>query len=119
MHTHNLGVDFGGWSPDWPDGYGMLDELVNGNTIVPAGNTNISEENNPQVNALFTDAAKPGDHGRAADRDWPDRQADHEGRGDPARGLRQEPAVQGSDVTNVYVYAPFGMYNYAVLGVSR
>ena len=32
----------GGWGADWPDGYGFFDCItVNGNTIVPAGNTNI------------------------------------------------------------------------------
>ena len=35
VHQHNLGILMGGWSPDWPDGYGMMDELINGNTIVP------------------------------------------------------------------------------------
>ena len=42
---------------DWPDGYGFLDELVNGNTIVPAGNTNIGMLNDPVVNNLFAKAA--------------------------------------------------------------
>ena len=119
VHTHNLGVDFGGWSPDWPDGYGMLDELVNGNTIVPAGNTNISEENNPQVNALFTDAAKPGTTAAQQASDY----------GQIDKLVMQDAVMlpevygksllyRGSDLTNVYAYAPFGMYNYAVLGKS-
>jgi peptide/nickel transport system substrate-binding protein len=119
VHTHDLGIDFGGWSPDWPDGYGMLDELVNGNTIVPAGNTNISEENNPQVNALFTDAAKPTTS--------PAQQAADYGQIDKL--VMQDAVIlpevygksllyRGSDLTNVYAYAPFGMYNYAVLGKS-
>ena len=59
MHQHNLGIAQGGWSPDWPDGYGMMDELVNGNTIVPTGNTNISESNDPTINKLFADE-QPG-----------------------------------------------------------
>ena len=43
----------GGWSADWPNGNGFLDELVNGNTIAPTGNTNISELNDPVINNLF------------------------------------------------------------------
>ena len=119
VHTHDLGIDFGGWSPDWPDGYGMLDELVNGNTIVPAGNTNISEENNPQINALFTDAAKPTTSPAQQAADYG--QIDKLVMGDAVilpevygKGL----LYRGSDLTNVYAYAPFGMYNYAVLGKS-
>ncbi len=119
VHTHDLGIDFGGWSPDWPDGYGMLDELVNGNTIVPAGNTNISEENNPQINALFADAAKPATTAAQQAADYG--QIDKLVMGDAVllpevygKGL----LYRGSDLTNVYAYAPFGMYNYAVLGKS-
>ena len=59
MHQHNLGILFGGWSPDWPDGYGMMDELINGNTIAPSGNTNIGELNDPAINSLFAKATNP------------------------------------------------------------
>jgi peptide/nickel transport system substrate-binding protein len=119
VHTHTLGIDFGGWSPDWPDGYSMLDALVNGNSIVPAGNTNISEENNPQVNALFADAAKPTTSAaqRAADYG----QIDKLVMGDAVilpEIYRTHLLYSGSRLTNVYAYAPFGMYNYAVLGKS-
>ena len=119
VHTHDLGIDFGGWSPEWPDGYGMLNELVNGTTIVPAGNTNVSEENNPQVNALFADAAKQGTSTaqRAADYG----QVDKLVMGDAVilpEVYGKSLLYRGSDLTNVYAYAPFGMYNYAVLGKS-
>ena len=59
VHQHNLGILMGGWSPDWPDGYGMMDELINGNTIAPSGNTNIGELNDPTINGLFAQAANP------------------------------------------------------------
>jgi peptide/nickel transport system substrate-binding protein len=119
VHTHDLGILAGGWSPDWPDGYGMLDELVNGNTIVPAGNTNISEVNDPQINALFADASKPTTSAAQQASDYG--QIDKLVMGGAyilpevyGKGL----LYRGSDLTNVYAYAPFGMYNYAVLGKS-
>ena len=37
----------------------MMDELINGNTIAPSGNTNIGELNDPTINGLFTQAANP------------------------------------------------------------
>ena len=37
-----IGIAMGGWGADWPNGYGFLDELVDGNTIASTGNTNIS-----------------------------------------------------------------------------
>ncbi|HEY0936147.1 MAG TPA: ABC transporter substrate-binding protein [Trebonia sp.] len=119
VHSHDLGIDMGGWSPDWPDGYGMLDELVAGNTIVPAGNTNISEENDPKVNALFTKATAAGvtPAAEAADYGAIDKQV--------MADAVMLPEIYGksllyrsSHLTNVYAYAPFGMYNYAELGLS-
>jgi peptide/nickel transport system substrate-binding protein len=119
MQTHGLGVDFGDWSPDWPDGYGMLNGLANGNNIVPTGNTNVSEENDPAVNALFADAARPGTTTARQAADYG--QIDKLVMGDAAI----LPAVygrnllyRGAALTNVYAYAPYGMYNYAVLGKS-
>ena len=119
VHQHNLGILMGGWSPDWPDGFGMMDELVNGNTIVPTGNTNIGELNDPQVNGLFAQTNNPkltlaqrsaiyGQIDRAAMAQaviMPNVYASHI--------LYRAPAM-----TNVYAMTPFGMYNYAVLGVS-
>ena len=119
VHQHNLGILMGGWSPDWPDGFGMMDELVNGNTIVPTGNTNIGELNDPTINGLFEQTNNPkltlaqrsaiyGQIDRAAMAQaviMPNVYASHI--------LYRAPAM-----TNVYAMTPFGMYNYAVLGVS-
>jgi peptide/nickel transport system substrate-binding protein len=119
VHQHDLGVDFGGWGPDWPDGYGMMDELINGNTIVPTGNTNISELNDPVVNNLWKSLAKVGlttdqintIYGQI------DQQAMKDAAIVPevyAKTLLFRPA----NLTNAYIEASFGMYNYAVLGTS-
>ena len=57
MSSHNIGIAFGGWGADWPDGYGFLSQLVSGDSIVPTGNTNIGMLNDPVVNNLFKQAA--------------------------------------------------------------
>ena len=94
VHQHNLGVLMGGWSPDWPDGYGMMDELINGNTIAPSGNTNIGELNDPTINALFTQAASPSLTEAQRERHLrPDRQGGDGPSGDPAERLRHQPAL--------------------------
>ena len=61
VHAHDIGIAVGGWAPDWPDGYGFLDSSSTGPPIVPAGNTNIAELNDPVVNNLFN---KVGEHHR-------------------------------------------------------
>jgi peptide/nickel transport system substrate-binding protein len=117
VHQHNIGIAMGGWSPDWPDGYGMMDELVNGNTIVPTGNTNIGELNDPAINNLFSQAS----NATLEQRNTIYGQIDHLAMAQAVilpnvyatNLLYRNPAV-----TNVYTMTPFGMYNYAVMGVS-
>jgi peptide/nickel transport system substrate-binding protein len=119
VHQHNLGILFGGWSPDWPDGYGMMDELVNGNTIVPTGNTNIGELNDPTINSLFAKTTNPAL--TLAQRNAIYGQIDHQAMSDAVilpnvyatNLIYRNPAA-----TNVYAFAPFGEYNYAVIGAS-
>jgi peptide/nickel transport system substrate-binding protein len=119
VHQHNLGILQGGWSPDWPDGYGMMDELVNGNTIVSTGNTNIGELNDPQINSMFAQANNPKLTlaQRGAIYGQIDRAAMAQAVILPnvyAKNLFYRPP----SLTNAYVYGPYGEYNYAVLGVS-
>ena len=119
VHQHNLGILFGGWSPDWPDGFGMMDELVNGNTIVSTGNTNIGELNDPKVNSLFAQTTNPAL--TLAQRNVIFGQIDRQAMSDAVilpnvyatNLIYRNPAA-----TNVYAYTPWGMYNYAVIGAS-
>ena len=119
VHSHDLGIDFGGWGADWPDGYGFLDEISNGNAIVTSGgNTNIEEMNDPVVNADFAKAANllnPSQRNAV----WS--QIDRQIMSDA--GILPEVyskalLYRSPNLTNVYVDSYFGMYNYAVLGVK-
>jgi peptide/nickel transport system substrate-binding protein len=53
MNSHQIGMAAGGWAPDWPNAYGWGWALFDGQAIVPAGNANIAELNDPTVNNLF------------------------------------------------------------------
>jgi peptide/nickel transport system substrate-binding protein len=118
VHGHNLGLSTGGWAADWPDGYGFLYYISDGAAISPAGNTNISEINDPLINGLFTQAAKVTNSTQATPI-WTqiDKQimtnADILPEVYAKSLLYRNPAL-----TNVYVQGYYGMYNYAVLGVS-
>ncbi|MGB6454704.1 MAG: ABC transporter substrate-binding protein [Streptosporangiaceae bacterium] len=118
VHTHDLGLDMGGWGADWPDGYGFLDELSNGNTIAPAGgNTNISEINDPTINGLFSKAA-----GQPSTSDvgiWPQIDKDIMSQAAILPMVYQKVLLyRNPNVTNVYVDSYYGMYNYAELGLK-
>jgi peptide/nickel transport system substrate-binding protein len=118
VHTHDLGLDMGGWGADWPDGYGFLDELSNGNTIAPnGGNTNISEINSSDVNGLFARAANGTSSGDVAI--WPQIDKDIMSQAAILPMVYQKVLLyRNPNVTNVYVDSYYGMYNYAVLGLS-
>jgi ABC-type transport system substrate-binding protein len=119
VHNHDLGLDMGDWAADWPDGYGFLDQISNGNAIVSSGNVNISELNDPTVNALFAQAGSPSTPAVTRTQIW--------GRID--RQIMSDAAIlpgvyatallyRNPDLTNVFVDPRYGMYDYAVLGVK-
>jgi peptide/nickel transport system substrate-binding protein len=117
VHSHDLGLAAGGWGADWPDGFGFLDSLVAGNTIAPTGNTNISEENDPVVNNFFTQSSKVTGAARTAIWSQIDEQVMKDAVILPMV-YQKVLLYRPSNLTNVYVQAYYGMYNYAVMGVS-
>jgi peptide/nickel transport system substrate-binding protein len=117
VHSHGIGIAAGVWQADWPNGYGFLDSLTAGNAISPTSNINISEENDPVVNNLFVQSTTVTGAGRTAI--WS--QIDEQVMKDAAilPGIYARTVLYRSPkLTNVYVQAFYGMYNYAVLGVS-
>jgi peptide/nickel transport system substrate-binding protein len=94
-----------------------LDSLAAGNAINSVDNTNISELNDSVVNDLFDQSATAPSATRTAL--WP--QIDEQVMKDAAilPGIYQKTVLyRPPHLTNVYVQAYYGMYNYAVLGVS-
>jgi peptide/nickel transport system substrate-binding protein len=108
----------GGWVPDWPDGYGFFRLITAGNTISPAGNTNIAELNDPKVNSLLTAVANTYD---ATTQNSYTARIDMQVMKDAAilPGVYAKSLLYRSpDLTNVYVQPFYGTYNYAVLGLQ-
>jgi peptide/nickel transport system substrate-binding protein len=118
VHQHDLGIVFGGWAPDWPDGYGFFDFITAGDTISAAGNTNIAELNDPKVNDLLARMSRTSN---AAQRNSYTSQIDRQVMSQAvilpevyAKTLLYRP----SNLTNVYVQQYYGMYDYANLGLK-
>jgi peptide/nickel transport system substrate-binding protein len=119
VHSHNLGIDFGGWAPDWPDGYGFFDFIAAGNTISPAGNTNISEVNDPVING---DISKMAGTNSATARNAFTGKIDMQLMKDAVflpEVYAKSLLYRSPKLTNVYVQSYYGMYNYAVLGLKK
>jgi peptide/nickel transport system substrate-binding protein len=118
VHAHHLGILMGGWVPDWPDGYGFFHFITAGNTISPAGNTNIAELNDLKVNSLLTAVANTYN---ATTRNSYTARIDMQVMKDAAilPGVYAKSLLYRSpNLTNVYVQPFYGMYNYAVLGLK-
>jgi len=117
VHSHDIGIAMGSWSADWPNGFGFLDELVAGNTIVSTGNTNISELNDPVINNLFTKSNTLTGAARTAIWSQIDMQVMKDAAVLPMVYLKTL-TYRSPSMTNAYIWDQFGMYNYAVLGVK-
>jgi ABC-type transport system substrate-binding protein len=117
VHAHDLGMAAGGWGADWPNGFGFLDSLVAGNTIVATGNTNIEELNDPVINNAFTQSSKLAGAARTAVWSQIDEQTMKDA-GILPMVYQKVLLYRPPSLTNVYVQSYYGMYNYAVMGVS-
>ena len=119
VHSHDVGLATGGWGPDFPTAFGWGDEIENGNAIVSAGNSNISELNDPVVNSDFAKVESPGL--TPAQRNAVAHQIDLQVMKDAAfmpEVYAKALLYRSSQLTNVYVQGYYGMYNYAVLGLK-
>jgi len=118
-HTHNLGLMFMGWGADWPSGYGFLQQIVDGKAIKASGNSNLSELNDSAINDLFTQSIAAADAAARA-KLWT--QIDAKFMDDAAIiPMIYEKALlyRAPNLTNVYVQRAYGMYNYAVIGLTQ
>jgi peptide/nickel transport system substrate-binding protein len=120
MHSHDIGIADGGWGPDWPDAWGYLYSLVDGKSIVPAGNTNIGELNDPVVNNALDKLQAPGVS--QSEKNTIANQIDVQVMKDavmlPAT-YNKALLYRSPSLTNVTVQrAAFGMYDYGSLGMK-
>jgi len=119
VHSHDLGLLAGGWGPDWPSGYGWGWALFDGKSIVPAGNTNIGELNDPQVNKWFLQMEAASSQ---TERNAISHQIDMQVMKDavilPAT-YNKALLYRSPNLANVNVNSYYGMYDYGTLGMKK
>jgi peptide/nickel transport system substrate-binding protein len=118
VHSHDLGLLAGGWGPDWPSGYGWGWALFDGKSIVSAGNTNIGELNDPQINKWYLQMEQASSQ---TERNSISHQIDMQVMKDAvilpavyAKAL----LYRAPNLANVNVQNYYGMYNYGMLGAK-
>jgi peptide/nickel transport system substrate-binding protein len=117
-HQHDIGIAFGGWAPDWPDGYGFFNFITAGDTISPSGNYNVEELNDPVVN---NDLAKMAVTNDATARNAYTSQIDMQVMKDAAIlpvVYAKSLLYRSPQLTNVFVQPYYGMFNYSTLGLK-
>lgn len=118
LAENGIGIIMFGWGADFPDGYGFLQQIVDGRAIKERGNQNMGELDDPEINDLLDRGANCTDQAeRAAIWHKIDR-------------LTMEHAVivpylyprsllyRDPHATNVYVTGSFGMYDYVGMGAN-
>jgi len=112
------GIMNAGWGADYPTGFGFLDVLVDGRLILPSGNNNYSELNDPEINSLIDKAKAESDPAKSAEI-WGQINAKVM---DTATQLPyvNDKALnyRNPRMTNVFVQEYFGMWDFSTLGVS-
>jgi len=116
--SKGYGLMMAGWGADFPTAYGFLSVLVDGRNILPSGNNNYAELNDPEINGLIDQAKAETDPAKAA-QIWTN--INHK----VMDAAVMVPFVydkalnyRNPRVTNVYVTEYYGMYDFSTLGVS-
>jgi peptide/nickel transport system substrate-binding protein len=65
IKNKKLGIAVAGWSADFPSGDGFWNSLVNGETILPTGNTNYASINEKKINDLLKEGQANSDDKKA------------------------------------------------------
>ncbi len=55
VKKEKIGLGTYGWAADWQTGYGYMQAISDGKAILPSGNANPSELNDPEINKLWND----------------------------------------------------------------
>jgi peptide/nickel transport system substrate-binding protein len=118
VHKNGYGLIVMGWGADWQSGYGYLQPLVDGRVILPNGNNNFSEVNDPEINALFDKAAAEPDPQKAADVYKQINQKVTEQALYLPITFDKALNYRNPRLTNAYVHDAFGMIDFQALGTS-
>jgi len=112
-----FGLVIAGWGADWPTGYGFFSSLIDGRKILPQGNSNYSETNDPAINKMIDDAVASTDANKAA-AIW----------GNVDKQLMQDATlvpmtydkalvISSTNITNVFILSSMlGIYDFQALG---
>ena len=115
---NGIGRATNGWGADWNDGFGFLQQIVDGRTIRPDGGSSNLSVNVPSINTMI-DQAMAETNADTRNTDW----------ANVDKAVMQQAVIlpgiwakavllRGKGLTNVFINQAFGMYDYLSLGVA-
>lgn len=112
-------LSIAGWGPDWPNGSSVIPPLFDGRQIVPEGNQNFAQLNDPDVNAAIDAANAETDLTKQATM-WGD--LDEMVTVDKAAFVPliwgKTNQISGTKVGNIYLHAFYGELDMASLSIK-
>jgi peptide/nickel transport system substrate-binding protein len=118
VHKKGYGLMNAGWGADFPTGFGYLDVLVDGDKILPSGNNNYEELNDPAIQDLIKQALASTDPKKAASL-WGQINAKVMETGSLLPYVYDKALnYRNPRLTNVYIDEYYGMIDFQALGVS-
>ncbi|WP_184391264.1 ABC transporter substrate-binding protein [Nocardiopsis composta] len=118
VHENGMALMIYGWLPDWNTGYGYMSQILDGDAIKDAGNSNLAELDDEEINGLFDEIVSIEDE---AERDEMAAEIDR---------LAMEQAVivpmvyskavlyRPETLTNAFFNPSWKMYDYMALGTT-
>jgi peptide/nickel transport system substrate-binding protein len=118
VHAKGYGIMTAGWGADFPNPQGFLQVLIDGRLILPSGNNNYAELNDPDINKLIDDSFKEPDPAKNA-KIWAQINQKVMDSGTMLPFVYDKALnYRNPRVTNVYQYKYFGEYGFDALGLS-
>ncbi|GAA1770667.1 MULTISPECIES: ABC transporter substrate-binding protein [Streptomonospora] len=119
VKREELGIIAYGWGADWPSGYGFMSQIMHGDSIKPAGNSNLSELDDPEVNELLDEAAVT-EEPAAREKIYADVNALAMESATFLPYLNQKALLyRPESLSNVYFSEAYKMYDYSALGLEQ
>jgi peptide/nickel transport system substrate-binding protein len=116
---NSIGLATNGWGADWNDGFGFLQQIVDGRTIRPSGGSSNLSVNTPTINSMIDKAMVETD-ATARNTDWANIDKAVMGQAVVLPGVWAKAVLlRGKGLTNVFVNQAFGMYDYLSLGAAQ
>jgi len=119
VQDKGYGLSITGWGPDWPSAYGFFSSIVDGRKILPQGNSNYAELNDPTVNSGIDEGLAATEDG-AAQAAWTKVDKGVVSSGAYVPLIYDKAMNLYSDrITNLAFSPGYNMANFAALGVVR